>query len=116
MPSEPSAPAGSLLVAESRASVASPGSATSPGAGGGRSTARSSSPSVWTTLLVPARAVAASAGAAVSASDSTVVDASNPAPGPLPAPPPDPSPVPSPVANAAAWSRSSSMCWPSRRL
>lgn len=67
---------GSLVVAESNASVHSPGSATSPGRGGGRSTARSISPSVWTTLLVPVMAVAARAGAAVSASDSTVVEVS----------------------------------------
>ena len=64
--SEPSEPAGSLPVADSSARVASPGSATRPGSGGGRSTARSSSPSVWTTLLVPTIAEAARAGAAVS--------------------------------------------------
>ncbi len=107
LPSEPSAPAGSLLVADSRASVHSPGSATSPGRGGCRSTARSSRPSVSTTLLVPTSAVAASAGAAVSASDSTVVD--------VPAPS-SPASRASPVASAALWSSSSSMCWPSRRL
>ncbi len=78
--SEPSAPAGSLLVADSSARVHSPGSATSPGRGGRRSTARSSSPSASTTLLVPTRAVATSAGAVVSASDSTVVVMSAPWP------------------------------------
>lgn len=91
---------GSLVVADSSASVHSPGSATSPGPGGGRSTARSINPSVWTTLLVPATAVAASAGAAVSASDNTVVDASNPSP-PL-SPPPSPSPSATAMANAEA--------------
>ena len=54
-----------------------PGSATSPRPGGVRSTARSRRPSAWTTLLVPATAVAARAGAAVSASESTVVEASS---------------------------------------
>ncbi|CAM5708259.1 hypothetical protein SHIRM173S_08351 [Streptomyces hirsutus] len=105
--SEPSDPAGSLLVADSSASVHSPGSATSPGRGGRRSTARSISPSVSTILLVPTSAVATRAGAAVSASDSTVVEMS--ARG-------CPWPCGSPPDNSAAWSSSSSMCRPRRRL
>jgi hypothetical protein len=102
--SEPSAPAGSLVVDESRASVHSPGSATWPGPGGLRSAARSSRPPALTTLLVPATAVAASAGAAVSASERTVVEVSM-------------ADVSSAgTATAAAWSRSASRCWPSLRL
>lgn len=102
--SDPSLPAGSLVVAESKANVHRPGSAVCPRCGGVRSTARSSRPSACTILLVPATAVAARAGAAVSASDSTVVEESSSRrsmPG---------------SATIAAWSRSSSRCWPSLRL
>lgn len=104
LPSEPSDPAGSLVVEESSARVHSPGSMVSPGRGGGRSAARRSSPSAWMILLLPVSAVAARAGAAVSASERTVVEASSSA-GSMPG-----------MATAAAWSSSSSRCWPSLRL